>query len=85
MPREPDLTIDMRNEPFHVPSTGTVRYQFFVTDSKFTEDRWIQAAEIVPGNPSVVHHVIVFAVQDLKRLDGFRLSCFDDWRTAAAE
>jgi hypothetical protein len=29
--------------------------------TNFTEDRWIQAFEVKPGNPSVVHHVIVYA------------------------
>ncbi|MDQ3331402.1 MAG: alkyl hydroperoxide reductase, partial [Planctomycetota bacterium] len=28
---------------------------------EFTEDKWVSAAEVVPGNRAVVHHVLVFA------------------------
>jgi hypothetical protein len=50
----------MRKRPFPIPATGTVEYQYFVVDPKFTEDRWVTAAQVVPGNRSVVHHCIVF-------------------------
>ena len=60
LPTTPDQVIAMRDTPFTVPSQGTVEYQYFVVDPEFTEDRWISAAEVIPGNRSVVHHVIVF-------------------------
>jgi len=63
LPRTPDLVVPIRSTPFQVPAEGTVRYQFFVADPNFTEDKWVQAAEIVPGNRAVVHHVLVFAKQ----------------------
>ena len=56
----PELILPMRETPFQVPADGTVEYQYFVVDPKFTEDRWVTAAEVVPGNRSVVHHAIVF-------------------------
>ena len=58
--REPDLVIDMRDRPFRVPADGTVEYQYFVTDPGFTEDKWIVEAQSLPGNRSVVHHIIVY-------------------------
>lgn len=58
--RTPDLIVPMRDRPFVVPAEGTVEYQYFVVDPGFTEDRWIRGAEVIPGNRSVVHHVIVF-------------------------
>lgn len=58
--RTPDLVVDMRERPFKVPATGTVEYQYFVVDPGFTEDRWISAAQVLPGNRAVVHHCIVF-------------------------
>ncbi len=61
LPREPDLVLDMRADPFAVNATGEIKYQYFTVDPKFTEDKWVQAAEIQPGNRSVVHHVLVFA------------------------
>ncbi|MEZ6119520.1 MAG: redoxin domain-containing protein [Pirellulaceae bacterium] len=60
LPGEPDAVFAMRNEPFVVPADGTVEYQYFVVDPGFTEDKWVTAAEVVPGNAAVVHHSIVF-------------------------
>jgi len=55
----PDLVVSML-EPFTVPAEGTVDYQYFVVDPGFREDRWIQAAEVRPGNRAVVHHCNIF-------------------------
>lgn len=60
LPKEPDAIFEMRPKPFAIPANGTVEYQYFVVDPKFTEDKWITAAEILPGDRSVVHHSIVF-------------------------
>nr|MCU0712503.1 redoxin domain-containing protein [Pirellula sp.] len=60
LPTEPDLIVPMRESPYTVPPTGTVEYQYFVVDPKLTEDRWIKAAQVIPGNASIVHHAIVF-------------------------
>lgn len=59
---KPDLVIPMADKPFSVPAEGEVKYQYFVVDPGFTEDKWIQAAECRPGNRSVVHHIIVAAL-----------------------
>ena len=56
---QPDQIVYMSDKPFNVPAKGEVRYQFFVVDPGFTEDKWIKAAECRPGNRSVVHHIIV--------------------------
>ena len=58
--KEPDLVVAMRETPYQVPANGTVDYQYFVVDPHLEEDRWVSAAQVVPGNPSVVHHAIVF-------------------------
>ena len=60
LPREPDLVVPMRTVPYTVPAEGVIEYQYFAVDPKLEEDTWIQAADIVPGERSVVHHVIVF-------------------------
>jgi len=60
LPREPDVVVPMRDEPFTVAAQGVIDYQYFAVDPGFTEDKWVQAADIVPGDRSVVHHVIVF-------------------------
>jgi peroxiredoxin len=60
LPKQPDFVIAMRDQPFVVPAEGTVEYQYFVVDPGFKEDKWITAAEILPGERSVLHHSIVF-------------------------
>jgi len=55
----PDAVFEMLAD-FAVPETGTIEYTYFVIPSAFTEDKWIQAAEVRPGNRAVVHHVIAF-------------------------
>ena len=56
---KPELVLEMP-EPFQVPASGTIEYQYVVLPYKFTEDRWVQMAEVRPGNRAVVHHVIAY-------------------------
>jgi hypothetical protein len=56
----PDAVVEMQEE-YTVPADGTVPYLYFSMPTGFTEDKWIQAMEIRPGNRSVVHHVIAYA------------------------
>jgi hypothetical protein len=58
---KPDVVLTMPRE-YSVPAEGAVNYQYFLVPTGFTEDKWIQAAEVRPGNRAVVHHVIVFVV-----------------------
>jgi peroxiredoxin len=82
---EPDAVVYMRAEPYQVPATGEVRYQYFVVDPGFKEDKWVQAAECRPGNRAVVHHIIVGVLpaganRPEQVFDGLR----SDWLTATA-
>ena len=61
LPKEPDAVFAMSRSSFRVPAEGTIDYQYFTVDPGFKEDKWISAAEVVPGNRSVVHHSIVSA------------------------
>jgi peroxiredoxin/mono/diheme cytochrome c family protein len=56
---KPDVVFTVP-KPFKVKATGAIDYQFFVIDTGFTEDKWIQAAEVKPSCRAVVHHVLVF-------------------------
>ena len=56
----PDLVVSM-TEDFTVPAQGTVEYQYFEVPVTLTEDKWVQAIEIMPGAREVVHHVLVYA------------------------
>ncbi|MBI2823110.1 MAG: redoxin domain-containing protein [Planctomycetia bacterium] len=57
---QPDEIIYMSNEPCDVPAEGTVAYKYFTVDPGWSEDKWVQATESRPGDPAVVHHIIVF-------------------------
>jgi len=57
----PDVVIPMP-QAYTVPAKGTVAYQYFEVDTKFDRDMWIKAAEVRPGNASVVHHAFLFYV-----------------------
>ncbi len=71
LPRKPDQIVAMNEQPFVVPPDGTVEYQYFVVDPGFDEDKWVTAAEVIPGNRSVVHHSIVFIrPPDSRRMRG---------------
>jgi len=48
-------------EAYPVPASGTIDYKYFEVPTNFAEDRWVQAFQVRPGTPSVVHHVIVYA------------------------
>ncbi len=60
LPREPDLIIPISDKPFAVAAEGEIKYQYFRVDPKLTEDRWVEMAELVPGNRAVVHHILAF-------------------------
>jgi peroxiredoxin len=56
---KPDFVFELPDE-VKVPATGTVEYRYYTVKTNLKEDIWIQAAEARPGNPAVVHHIIVF-------------------------
>jgi hypothetical protein len=55
----PDLVVSMP-EPYTVPAEGVIEYVHISVDPGFHEDRWVKAAEIMPGNKAVVHHCNIF-------------------------
>ncbi len=57
---KPDVVFTIP-KPYKVKATGTIDYQFFVIDTGFTEEKWIQAAEVKPSCRAVVHHALIFA------------------------
>lgn len=53
---KPDMIIEMPKD-FQVKATGTINYQNILVKAHFTEDKWVVAAEMRPGNAKVVHHM----------------------------
>jgi len=56
---KPDALFEFA-KPVKVKATGTMPYQNVVVETHLEADHWVQAIEVRPGNPSVVHHVLVF-------------------------
>lgn len=54
----PDVVLD-QDEDFTLGAEGPDLYRCFVIPTKLTEDHYIRAIEVHPGNRKVVHHVIV--------------------------
>ena len=63
---KPDVVFEIP-EPYYVPAQGVVAYVHFMVPTNFTEDKWIQAAEAVPGDRSVVHHIVVYLLDPTAR------------------
>jgi hypothetical protein len=55
---KPDVVFAMPQE-FMIPPEGVIPFTYFAVPTNFTQDTWVQAAEVRPGNRSVVHHAVV--------------------------
>jgi hypothetical protein len=65
---EPDVVFEMPEEVTIDPA-GVVPYQYFETKTNFDEDVWVSSMECLPGNPKVVHHIIMFVSAPNSPLD----------------
>ena len=59
---KPDLLLTM-TEPYRVPASGVVQYQYYELLNYSGEEQWVDAIEIKPGVRSVVHHANVYMAQ----------------------
>jgi thiol-disulfide isomerase/thioredoxin len=55
---KPDAVFSF-DEPVPVKATGIIPYKYITVETDVTEDKWIQAIEIQPGERTVVHHILV--------------------------
>lgn len=53
---KPDMIIEMPKD-VPLPANGTINYKSILVKANFTEDRWVVAAELRPGNNAAVHHM----------------------------
>ena len=86
--RQGEALLDLKMQGTYTPSAPkgiTDDYRCFLLDPKQASDSFVTSARIVPGQPKIVHHVILFKVgagqlADAKRLDsgdaGPGWSCF---------
>src|SRR5262245_48940982 len=56
---QPDFVLTMAEE-FKVSATGSDEYIYFAIPTQFSEDKYVRAIEVRPGNRRVVHHVVAF-------------------------
>jgi hypothetical protein len=52
---EPELIVELPE--YHVPPHGTIEWENIAIRSPFKTDTWISSIEILPSDPSVVHHM----------------------------
>jgi mono/diheme cytochrome c family protein len=57
--RRGDLVIALES-PFDVPPNHRDLYRCFTVPTNLTEDRYVTAIEIVPGNRKILHHVLAY-------------------------
>ena len=55
---KPDAVLEMPNA-YQVPAKGVIDITYVIIPTDFGQDRWVQAAEVRPGNRKLVHHVNV--------------------------
>ncbi len=55
---KPDFVVQL-TQPFKIKAGGVMPYQTATVETALTEDKWVQAYEIIPTAREVVHHVIV--------------------------
>jgi hypothetical protein len=54
-----DLALKMPNG-VALPASGDVEYTYEIVATGFKEDRWVQAAEVLPSLRANVHHAVVY-------------------------
>jgi mono/diheme cytochrome c family protein len=58
----PDLEIQF--EPVELPAGGPDQFHDLVQSYPLTEDRWVSAIEVAPGDRRVLHHIIVYVLEE---------------------
>jgi len=57
---KPDLVLTIPE--FNVSGGSMDDYEYIYVPTNFTEDKWVQAAEVMPGDRKVVHHATVSVI-----------------------
>ena len=58
--RAPDKVVYMTEKRVDINAEGVEPYRYYIADPGFKQDTWVKSAQCLPGNPAVVHHIIVF-------------------------
>ncbi|WP_432411266.1 redoxin domain-containing protein [Rasiella sp. SM2506] len=53
----PDKVILLKEQT--IPASKKIAYQYQTFELDLTEDTWLRGVEIIPGNPKVLHHIVL--------------------------
>jgi peroxiredoxin len=56
---KPDLVLTV-DDDFNLGASGSDAFRVFVLPTNMTEDKYVTAVEVKPGNPRIVHHTLNF-------------------------
>ncbi len=54
----PDVVLE--TDAAQIPAAGQVPYRYVRIPTNLTEDRWVEATQILSTTPEIVHHVLIF-------------------------
>ena len=59
---EPDIVLEW-DSPYQIAAEGDDEYRCFVLDPGFETDQWIDVIEVLPGNRTTDHHIVIYVDQ----------------------
>lgn len=65
---EPDFII--KAPKMEVPATGVMDYIDIDVELPFEEDKWVRAVQFIPGDESVLHHLLAYVTAPAETFDG---------------
>lgn len=86
--KNPDLVI---TAPKYTISSNVDEYRCFPDSTRLTKDMWMTALECIPGDPEIVHHVLIFRDRGVRsytldsRQEGPGYICFGGAGTSDAD
>lgn len=65
---EPDYVV--KTPVQEIPATGVMDYINVDVDLPFTEDKWVRAVQFIPGDETVLHHLLTYVTAPAENFDG---------------
>jgi len=65
---QPDYIV--KAPKMEVPATGVLDYINIAVDLPFEEDKWVRAVQFIPGDESVLHHLLTYVTAPAEEFDG---------------
>lgn len=65
---EPDFIV--KAPKMEIPATGVLDYIDVDVELPFDEDKWVKAVQFIPGDESVLHHLLTYVTAPAENFDG---------------